>query len=331
MDFENNTSNTAAQKRPYSGDSDDQPIFPSFLQNSNKLKKSKKSKKSKKLKKSKIPKKPKGEESAYEENAKDPDLPLELIQIGPFPSDYNSNQAEALSSLRQGATVAAFLLPNEAAAAPNEAMNQSIRLHQSTRHHLVPAASDRLKKLEETLGSNMPNGICTAPREFKGIPYVSMDNSYGSAATHEFHRTLSGIYLEMREDYRVHCDRQWFRNEVTPTEDAMRKKKFASWNFHREGQCHKENGLGSLAFICVSAGTRSVVTIRGPQPGGTVDWQKARPSDVDPATHKIIVWDFHVPKGRSAIILLKQNCWHGVAPYGQSMGSYAGFQTEEEY
>jgi hypothetical protein len=326
MDSKNNTA--AAPKRPYSEDSydsDEQPI--SFLR-----RKQKKSTKFKKPKKSKKPKKPKGEETAAEENAEEPKLPLELRQVGPFASDYHGSADEAILSLREGdETVAAFLLPNETAPDPNEAANESIKFHQSTSHHLTPVAFARLRKLGETVASDMRNGIFTAKSNLKGVPYIEMDNTYGSARTHEFHKALAGIYKAIEPSYSVHPDRRWHRNQERPTKDALKKLKFSAYKFHREGQCHKRNGVGSLAFICVSEGHRSVVTIRGPQPGGTVDWEKAKASDVDPATHKIILWDFRVPKGFQVIILLQQNCWHGLAPYGQSIGSYAGFQTPAEY
>jgi hypothetical protein len=304
---------------------DDKPISEIYRSQSRKRDKPKKEHhSSKNYKKSKKAK-------ATEET--DPGLGLKLLQIGPSAKDYHPTEAGAVSSLRQGETVAAFLIPNEAGTAPNLAM------HQSTRHHLQPTVVDKLIKLETTMARDFGNGLCTKAIELKGIPSVVMDNSYGTSRTHAFHRSLSPIYEELYPGYRIHVDRQFVRNVETPTVAEMKEKGFWYWNFHREGECHQKNkkekddisGLGSLAFICVSAGRRSVVTIRGPQPSGTVDWQKARASDVDPSTHEIIVYDFHVPKDSSAIILLQQNCWHGVAPYGQSTGSYAGFQTEEEY
>jgi hypothetical protein len=204
---------------------DDKPI--STIWHSPKLRKSIE-------KKRHSPKKDKKSKKAKETKEKDPGLGLELRQIGPSANDYHPNDAEAVSSLRSGETVAAFLIQNEAATAPN------LAIHQSTRHHLRSHVLDQMKRAETTLAKNRENGVCTKPSELKGMPSFVMDNSYGTPRTNGFHRGLSAIYESLYPKYRIHLDRQFVRNVSTPTVDEMRKKGFEYWNFHREGECHKK-------------------------------------------------------------------------------------------
>ena len=321
MDYKNDT--VAAPKRLYTeasdnsdDNSDDQSITQQF-----------KKQKQKKSKKQKKQKQPKAEETDDELN-----LSVEIVQVGPCPRDFHEGPEHAIETLRTGnKTVAAFLLRNDDLPDQNGSVTPSVEFHQSTRHHLTPDALSRLEKMGEKVASNMEQGEYTKKKDLKGLPGVTMDNTYGSEETHRFHQKLADIYERLYENFHVHIDRRWYRNQRMPTKKELNETPFSDHNFHREGHCHKETGLGSLAFICVTGGHRSVVTLSGPQPGGTVAWEKPKAGDVDPATHKIVLWDFHVPEGFHVIILLQQNCWHGVAPYGQSTGCYAGFQTTAEF
>ena len=116
----------------------------------------------------------------------------------------------------------------------------------------------------------------------------------------------------------------------TPTEEELQNVPFAKYNFHRGGQGGVD-GLGDIAYICATKGNRTVAVVKGPQPNGTVDWTLAKESDFLPDEHCIVVYDIHVPPGMMCAILLQQNKWHGVAPWGVSTGQYAGFQTPKAY
>ena len=164
MDSENNTA--AAPKRPYiedSDNSDDQSISQQFRKH-----------KQKKSKKPKKPKKPKGEETVAEETADEPNLSVEIVQVGPCPRDFYNGPENAIEALRKGErTVAAFLLRNDDVPDQNGTRTASVQFHQSIRHHFTTDALSRLEKLGEKVASNMAQGEYTKKKRSERIAWCN--------------------------------------------------------------------------------------------------------------------------------------------------------------